>query len=110
MAEQVLSREPRAGSVGSHRHNSSDSDALEKATMSPRDEIGSAAPSQLEREETYHKGEMYRLMDAYKLKPYFYELRGQELYVYRKENDDTHKDMYFLGGGVFLRREADIKA
>lgn len=95
------------GAVGG-RHESTDS--LERATMSPRDEIGSAAPSQLEREETYHRGEMYRLMDAYKLKPYFYELRGQELYVYRKENEEQHKDMYFLGGGVFLRREADIKA
>lgn len=76
VAGQVLGSHVRTGSVGSQRHNSSDSDALERATMSPRDEIGSAAPSQLEREETYHKGEMYRLMDAYKLKPYFYELRG----------------------------------
>ena len=79
LAGQVMGRDPRSGSVG--RHSSSDSEALERATMSPRDEIGSAAPSQLEREETYHKGEMYRLMDAYKLKPYVYELRGQELYV-----------------------------
>lgn len=110
LADQVMGKHQRTGSVGAERHSSSDSEALERATMSPRDEIGSAAPSQLEREETYHKGEMYRLMDAYKLKPYFYELRGQELYVYRKENDETHKDMYFLGGGVFLRREADIKA
>ena len=104
LADQVMGKHQRTGSVGAERHSSSDSEALERATMSPRDEIGSAAPSQLEREETYHKGEMYRLMDAYKLKPYFYELRGQELYVYRKENDETHKDMYFLGGGVFLRR------
>ena len=49
-------------------------------------------------------------MEAFKLKPYYYELRGQELYVYRKKGDLMHKDMYFLGGGVFLRRETQIRA
>lgn len=92
------------------RRGSIDSNYGSESSRSSRSEIGSAAPSEEEREQAYHRGEMFRLMEAFKLKPYFYELRGQEMYVYRKEGDAVHKDLYFLGGEVFIRREADIKA
>ena len=80
------------------RRGSIDSNYGSESSRSSRSEIGSAAPSEEEREQAYHRGEMFRLMEAFKLKPYFYELRGQELYVYRKEGDAVHKDLYFLGG------------
>ena len=47
---------------------------------------------------------MMRKLTEEKLKNYYYVLRGKELYVYRKKDDEKHKSMQNLQG-VFLKQE-----
>ncbi len=52
------------------------------------------------------EGEIIRKATETKLKRYWYCLLGQELYVYKKKDEEKHKSMHSLKG-VFIKDEPD---
>jgi serine/threonine protein kinase len=103
-SKKGLAIDPRTGTanVGNDKDGFNSPSFFLRGASSP----GLGSHLNTNEEDLRYDGEMVRKATETKLKKYWYSLLGQELYVYKKKDDEKHRGMHNLNG-CFIRDDVE---